>query len=114
MAILSSTLSQMFYKNCSRSPARSHHAPRVLWAMSLCGLMVAGTAQAQSRTLRATAGSLGSRGKHCLDEQKRKLLLEHFMGGSINPLGIVPIGPILDFNAPHDRERLGMREIRGT
>jgi hypothetical protein len=29
-----------------------------------------------------------SRGKHCLDEQKRKLMLEHFMGGSINPLGI--------------------------
>lgn len=44
--------------------------------------------QAQTRTLRATAGPPGSRGKHCLDEQKRKLLLEHFMGGSINPLGI--------------------------
>lgn len=99
MAILSSTLSQMFYKKCSRSPARGD-TPQIrtwlnvglraylLWAMSLCGLMVAGTAQAQSRTLRATAGSLGSRGKHCLDEQKRKLLLEHFMGGSINPLGI--------------------------
>mgnify|MGYP000160837177 CR=1 FL=1 len=38
--------------------------------------------------MRATAGSIGSRGKHCLDEQKNKLLLEHFMGGSINPLGI--------------------------
>ncbi|HMU41595.1 MAG TPA: hypothetical protein PKE31_21485 [Pseudomonadota bacterium] len=43
---------------------------------------------AQTRTLRATAGPVGSRGKHCIDEQKRKLLLEHFMGGSINPLGI--------------------------
>lgn len=38
--------------------------------------------------MRTTAGSIGSRGKHCLDEQKNKLLLEHFMGGSINPLGI--------------------------
>jgi putative glutathione S-transferase len=26
---------------------------------------------------------------------------------SINPTGIVPVGPILDFNEPHDRERLG-------
>ena len=33
---------------------------------------------------------------------------------TINPYGIVPIGPILDFSAPHDRERLGKREIRGT
>ncbi len=33
---------------------------------------------------------------------------------TINPYGIVPIGPVLDFSAPHDRERLGKREIRGT
>ena len=33
---------------------------------------------------------------------------------TINPYGIVPIGPLLDFSAPHDRERLGKREIRGT
>lgn len=33
---------------------------------------------------------------------------------TINPYGIVPIGPVLDFSAPHDRERLGKREIRGA
>ncbi len=33
---------------------------------------------------------------------------------TINPYGIVPIGPVLDFSAPHDRARLGKREIRGT
>jgi hypothetical protein len=32
-------------------------------------------------------GSL-SRGKHCLGEQRQKLTLEHYMAGSINPLGI--------------------------
>ncbi len=31
----------------------------------------------------------------------------HYYGSheSINPLGIVPLGPLLDFNAPHDRGR---------
>ena len=33
---------------------------------------------------------------------------------TINPHGIVSIGPDLDFSAPHDRERLGQREVRGT
>ncbi|QOY63714.1 glutathione S-transferase family protein [Lysobacter sp. H21R4] len=33
---------------------------------------------------------------------------------TINPHGIVSIGPELDFTAPHDRERLGKREVRGT
>jgi hypothetical protein len=27
-------------------------------------------------------------GKHCLDEQKQKILLNHYLAGSINPLGI--------------------------
>ncbi|HND11354.1 MAG TPA: hypothetical protein PLY80_13010 [Pseudomonadota bacterium] len=49
---------------------------------------IASQAVAQTKTLRATAGPFGTRGKHCNDEQKRKLMLEHFMGGSINPLGI--------------------------
>ncbi|KIQ96995.1 glutathione S-transferase family protein [Lysobacter sp. A03] len=31
---------------------------------------------------------------------------------TINPYGIVSIGPELGFSAPHDRERLGKREIR--
>lgn len=33
----------------------------------------------------------------------------HYYGShaSINPTGIVPLGPILDFTAPHDRERRG-------
>ena len=34
----------------------------------------------------------------------------HYYGShkTINPTGIVPIGPQLDFTAPHGRERLGM------
>src|SRR5690606_22560937 len=28
----------------------------------------------------------------------------------INPTGIVPVGPVLDFNAPHDRDRFGRDE----
>lgn len=33
---------------------------------------------------------------------------------TINPHGIVSIGPVLDFTAPHGRERLGTRIIRGA
>jgi putative glutathione S-transferase len=33
---------------------------------------------------------------------------------TINPYGIISIGPILDFSAPHGRERLGAREIRSA
>lgn len=33
---------------------------------------------------------------------------------TINQHGTVSIGPVRDFNAPHDRERLGKREIRST
>jgi putative glutathione S-transferase len=33
---------------------------------------------------------------------------------TINPYGIVSIGPQLDFTAPHGRDRLGQREIRGA
>lgn len=33
---------------------------------------------------------------------------------TINPHGIISIGPVLDFSAPHGRERLGERAIRGT
>ncbi len=32
---------------------------------------------------------------------------------TINPHGIVSIGPVLDFAAPHDRDRLGQRVVRG-
>jgi glutathionyl-hydroquinone reductase len=33
----------------------------------------------------------------------------HYYGSqrNVNPTGIVPIGPIIDFNAPHDRARFG-------
>ncbi|MBL7251178.1 glutathione S-transferase family protein [Alloalcanivorax sp. C16-2] len=31
---------------------------------------------------------------------------------TVNPHGIIPIGPELNLSAPHDRERLGEREIR--
>ncbi len=33
---------------------------------------------------------------------------------TVNPHGIVSIGPELDFSTPHGRDRLGEREIRGT
>jgi putative glutathione S-transferase len=32
---------------------------------------------------------------------------------TINPHGVISIGPILTFDAPHDRDRLGRREVRG-
>lgn len=39
-----------------------------------------------------------------IDQYKR-----HYYGShkTINPTGIVPLGPALDFDAPHDRERFG-------
>jgi putative glutathione S-transferase len=39
-----------------------------------------------------------------LDHIKR-----HYYGShrSINPTGIVPLGPLLDFTLPHDRARFG-------
>lgn len=33
---------------------------------------------------------------------------------TVNPHGIIPVGPELDFSAPHGRDRLGAREIRGA
>ena len=34
---------------------------------------------------------------------------KHYYGShpSINPYGIIPAGPNIDYNAPHDRERFG-------
>ena len=89
----------MFYKHCSPKPSDVIERPArvrlrlglrayLVWMFCLLGVLHANQAIAQSRMLRTTAGSFTSRGKHCLDEQKRKLMLEHFMGGSINPLGI--------------------------
>ncbi|HET7300363.1 MAG TPA: glutathione S-transferase family protein [Oleiagrimonas sp.] len=39
---------------------------------------------------------------------------QHYFGShpTINPYGIVSIGPVPDFDAPHGRERLGEREVR--
>jgi putative glutathione S-transferase len=37
-----------------------------------------------------------------LDHNKRHYFLSH---RHLNPSGLVPLGPILDFNRPHDRER---------
>jgi len=39
-----------------------------------------------------------------LDHIKRHYYMTH---GSINPTGVVPKGPALDWDAPHDRDRLG-------
>jgi putative glutathione S-transferase len=33
---------------------------------------------------------------------------------TVNPHGIVSVGPVLTFDVPHDRDRLGQREIRGV
>jgi glutathionyl-hydroquinone reductase len=38
------------------------------------------------------------------DHIKRHYYMTH---GAINPTGIVPLGPVVDWMAPHDRERLG-------
>lgn len=38
------------------------------------------------------------------DHIKRHYYASH---RSVNPTGIVPVGPALDFDAPHDRQRLG-------
>ncbi len=46
-----------------------------------------------------------------MDHIRRHRFRSHL---TINPRGIVPIEPALDFSAPHDREQLGKREIRGT
>lgn len=43
-----------------------------------------------------------------LDHIKRHYYESHT---SLNPLGIVPLGPELDWDAPHDRERLGGRDL---
>lgn len=41
-----------------------------------------------------------------IDQNKR-----HYYGShdTINPTGVIPVGPILDFNAPHDRDSLAAR-----
>lgn len=39
-----------------------------------------------------------------LDHIKRHYYMTH---GEINPTGIVPIGPEIDFTSPHDRQKLG-------
>ncbi|MGB0799115.1 MAG: glutathione S-transferase family protein [Planktomarina sp.] len=39
-----------------------------------------------------------------MDHIKRHYYESH---GSVNPSGVVPMGPVLDFNAPHDRASLG-------
>jgi len=40
----------------------------------------------ETRPSRSASGPIS--GKHCLDESKQKLLLNHYLAGSINPLGI--------------------------
>ncbi|MGC3873845.1 glutathione S-transferase family protein [Halomonas sp. GXIMD04776] len=44
-----------------------------------------------------------------LDHIKRHYYYSH---GTINPTGIVPKGPVLDLDRPHDRERLTGRGVR--
>jgi glutathionyl-hydroquinone reductase len=43
-----------------------------------------------------------------LDHIKRHYYVSH---GSINPAGIVPKGPILYLDEPHDRERLSSQRV---
>lgn len=61
----------------------------VCWLALWLLLYSLGTASAQ-RLETKTADSAKSpfTGKHCLGEQKQKLLLNHYLAGSINPLGI--------------------------
>lgn len=51
------------------------------------GLCAVGDPSSQTRSWGATWGPSGGQGKHCLDEQKRKLMLEHVISGAHNPLG---------------------------
>lgn len=52
-------------------------------------LGTAGEAAAQKLAPKPTIGASVVRGgKHCLDEQQNKLMLNHYTAGSINPLGI--------------------------
>lgn len=46
-----------------------------------------------------------------LDQIRRHYFRSHL---TVNPHGIIPIGPVPTFDAPHDRDRLGIRDIRGT
>jgi putative glutathione S-transferase len=39
-----------------------------------------------------------------MDHIKRHYYMTH---PSINPTGVVPLGPLLDLGAPHERDRLG-------
>lgn len=51
-------------------------------------LLSAGGAQAQRLGLRSNPVSNLVTGKHCLGDQEQKLLLEHYIVGAINPLGL--------------------------
>ena len=87
-----------YYPSCPKPPGvrrcrlggQLSDGLRAFLFLALCALVAlsSGPARAQTRMFRPSAATVGTNGKHCLDEQKRKLMLEHFMGGSINPLGI--------------------------
>jgi putative glutathione S-transferase len=53
------------------------------------------------RDLYATPGVAGTVD---IDQIKRHYYMTH---GGINPTGVVPLGPLLDLDAPHGREELG-------
>lgn len=74
------------FSNWSRSPGLS----RLLGLLGI-GLALAAPSEAQAQRLAPKPGigaSVIRGGKHCLDEQQNKLLLNHYTAGSINPLGI--------------------------
>lgn len=59
------------------------------FALALVALLAPGRAAAQKLSPKPGLGaSLVRGGKHCLDEQQTKLMLNHYTAGSINPLGI--------------------------
>jgi putative glutathione S-transferase len=45
------------------------------------------------------------------DHIKRHYFLSH---RHLNPSGIVPLGPLLDFNRAHDRDRFARQTVRKT
>lgn len=75
-----------------RTRAIPRLAPRLSLGLAIALALVSGPgsqAIAQRLDKRVAASSPAPfRGEHCLGESKQKLLLEHYLAGSINPLGI--------------------------
>jgi hypothetical protein len=72
-----------------RSDRRFSRFLRLGLPLIFFGLGLGGQAAAQRLEQKPASSMRGfGPGKHCLNEQKQKILLNHYLAGSINPLGI--------------------------